>query len=279
MSLLSPAIVALASLSLLAAGRTDVSLVTPSVERLRVGKVQPIAPSTQLLVAGKWKDAQESTAIRTGDGVRTGATGAAEIDLAWAKLVLGPSSSFRVAPSRALTGLLEQGRLEQRATLHDIVRLKTPEASIRGHGDVVVRRQAARTAVSALSGAFVIKTPQGEVHLPGGQGLVIEAGQTPAPAAALPVPATGLSPASDPTYVMRGSPARMSWKTSAPRSHVQLVAVGTGEVVHDGDVDGSSYSSSAELDLGLYRWRVFPVSEAGLEGIPSSEGLICVVEK
>jgi hypothetical protein len=273
----SPAFAALVGLSLLA-GRKDVRLVTPTAERLRVGKVQAIAPGTQFLVAGKWRDAEaQPTPIRTGDGVRTGVNGAAEIDLAWAKLVLGPSSSFRVAPSRVLMALLDHGRLEQRATAHDIVRLKTPEVLVRGHGDVVVRREQTRTAISALSGAFVVKTAQGEIHLPGGQGLVIESGQEAAPTEALPPPATALSPASDPMYVRAGSPASMSWSASTLRSHVQLVAVGSGEVVHDNDVEGSSYST--ELGLGLYRWRVFPVSEAGLEGVPSSEGLICVVEK
>ena len=41
---------------------------------------------------------------------------AVQIDLAWSMLVLGPSSTFRLQPSPVLTGTLESGRVEQRAT-------------------------------------------------------------------------------------------------------------------------------------------------------------------
>ncbi len=267
-------VVLLAALSLLG-GRRDVRLGAPAAE-IPVGRVQPIAGSVRLHASGHWKNTDELSPLRTGDRLLTDPVSAAQIDLAWAMLLLGPQSSLTVQPSRLLTVVLEEGRLEQWAVGHDIVRFRTSETSVRGHGHVVLRRQGQTTAISALTGAFRVDGPSGYVVLSGGQGTVVNGTDPPAPA---PLPASPLATATGPdaAYVLKTVPFRLSWNSAAPLHHLQLIAVPSGDVFFAGDVMGSSHEAS--LPVGLFRWRVLAVSDAGLESEPSSEGLICVVER
>jgi hypothetical protein len=273
------AAVAAIPLAGLIAGRRDVRLMPVGAEasEIRVGRLEAIGSGVQVQTAGKWKKSEDSAPLLTGQSIRTDEAGAAQLDMAWAVLVLGPSSSFRLLPSRVLTGVLDRGRIEQRASAVDIIRLRTPDAAIEGHGDVVVRRDNDVTAVSALSGKFRVETPEGGLDFTGGQGVLIPSGHAPGSAADLPPPATELYPSRDPLYVVEGQPAHLRWTSSTSHEHMQVFVEPGGTIVADTEVEGATFSIT--LPLGLYRWHVSTVSGPGLESPPSPDGLICVVEK
>lgn len=262
----------------LLAGRRDVQLRAPQSEvvwGIRVGRVETLGSGVELLSRGKWRTAKDDSPIATGDALRTGADGAAIIDVAWAVLTLGPGSSFRLLPSRILSGNVESGRVEERSSGGDIVRLQTAEGSITGRGHVIVRRDNQKTAVSAVSGRFVVHNKLGSVEISDGQGSVIEAGKAPEESA-LPAAPSGIAARADPVYVVRGTPAPLQWTSSALRHHVQVLTETDNRVVTD--VEVASSSTSASPPLGLYRWRVSAVDDSGLESPPSPDGLICIVD-
>jgi hypothetical protein len=267
------------SLASLAAGRRDVQLFPAPGEptAIRVGRIDPVGNGAQLMVGGKWRDLEPGAPLFTGQAVRTGQNGAVGIDLAWSMLVLGPSSSFRLQPSHVLTATLDNGRVEQRAGNGDIIRFRTAEASITGRGDVVIRRDNGVTAVSALAGEFRVENELGSAVVTKGHGTVVEAGAAPSAPVPLPAPVSDLIPGRDPRYVKRGLSVPLRWTSASTRGHVQLVAEPSGELAADVDVDDVTYSVAPAL--GLYRWRVSATNDAGLESLPSADGLICVVEQ
>lgn len=265
----------------LLAGRKDVQLQAaggaPPHSGVHVGRVEPLGTGAEILAHGKWRTLSEDGAIATGESVRTNDSSSAVIDVAWSVLILGPSSSFRFLPSRVLVGRLEEGRVEERATAADIVRLQTPEGAISGQGHVIVRRQNKRTAVSVVSGIFRVQNGKGGVEVSGGQGTLMESDRGPTPVAVLPTAPSASGPAGEVVYAVRGTPATMQWASPSPRHHVQVVTEPGGHVVADSEGSATSFATSPPL--GLYRWRVAAIDASGLEGQSSADGFICVVDR
>ncbi len=259
-------------------GRPTPRVITPeqptpvAVARLRVltGKAEKLTPGQS------WKEVGSGARLATGDKVRVGADSLLSIEFPWMRISVGPDTTLGVAAGRLLATSLEQGRLEQDAEA-GIIKLRTPEALVRGEGRVVVRREAGSTAVAVVRGAFRVQAAQVTVVLRQGQGTVVEAGAAPDLPAALPPAPLALSPGQDPVYVLKGKPIRLSWSPSGPASHIQVYGLDPGDLLIARDV--SKPPIEIELPLvGTYRWRVSGRTERGLEGVPSAEGLLCVVD-
>jgi hypothetical protein len=160
-----------------------------------------------------------------------------------------------------------------------IIKVVTAEASVRGVGRVVVRRDGARTSVSVLEGRFAVEPP-GEVAIDvvAGQGLVLEGGEPPGPVLDLAAPPEGLRPGADPSYVKQGENAVLEWRSGAPAYRVELLGFEGSDVVLGRDVSENTTSLALPW-LGTFRWRVSALDARGLEGLPSETGSVCVVEK
>lgn len=226
---------------------------------------------------GDWKEVRSGSRLGTGERLRTGPDALARVDFPWMTVWLSHSTVFALAPSQVLSASLEEGRAEQRAG-KGIIKLRTPEALIRGQGHVVVRREAGTTLVSVLKGSFRVQGKGANVVLREGQGTLVQGGQKPAPPVELPPPPKGLFPGSDPVYVLRGRPLRLSWAPPGAAHHLQLLGLKEGEILMARDVGGAP----VEIEWpwpGTFRWRVSARDERGLEGRPSGEGVVCVVEK
>lgn len=270
------AIVGLLAVSL--AGRPNVQGVPPT-EKLQSGipvaRIFSTGPGLESWRSNRWTMLADGTLIRTGDRLRTGAAAAA-IQFPWTTLIVSPATMLSVAPSIVLTANLTDGRIEQRAMGDDIIKLRTPEAVVRGSGHVIVRRVDGKTFVSALEGTFDVATGPGTLRLAGGNGTVVLAGVRPSPPTPLSAMGKEMYPGSDPVYFRRNEAVRLRWEAAGAQHRVQVVAFDSDQVVHDADVHGQEYSLA--LPLGLYRWRVSSVPPDGPDGRPSPDGLICVVE-
>jgi hypothetical protein len=225
-----------------------------------------------------FKPTREGSELRTGDRVRTGPAAVARLALGGMSLSVAPSSVVSIPPGIVLSLALEQGRVELRAQ-GDIVKLRTDEARVRGGGRVVVRRTSGGpTAVAALEGRFVVSGGDRDVTLESGQGTVVAPRSfpgAPRPLASAPV---GLVPGSDALYARPGQPARIAWSSSATAHHVQVLGIDSEDVLLEQDVSESPASVTIPW-LGTFRWRVAVRGRDGLEGMPSAEGVICVVEE
>ena len=272
------AIVGLLAASVSLAARPNVQGVPPT-ETLQSGipvaRIFATGPGLEWWRSNAWARLADGTLIRTGDRLRTGAAAAA-IQFPWTTLVVSPSSTLSVAPSIVLTANLAEGRVEQRAMGEDIIKLRTPEAVVRGSGHVIVRRVNGKTFVSALEGTFDVATGPGTLRLDGGNGTVVLSGVRPSPPAPLSAMGKEMHPGTDPVYFRRNETVRLHWEGAGAQHRVQIVAFDSDQVVHDADVRGHDYSLA--LPLGLYRWRVSSVPPDGPDGRPSPDGLICVVE-
>ncbi len=247
---------------------------------------KPIAVATLRVVTGKaerlvagggWKEVRSGARLATGEKVRVGDGGLLSIEFPWMRIAAGPDTTLGVAPGRLLATFLEQGRLEQDAEA-GIIKLRTPEALVRGEGHLVVRREHGATGVVVVRGSFRVQAVAVTVVLGQGQGTWVEAGKPPEMPAALPPAPRGISPGADPIYVVRGKPILLSWSPSGPANHVRVFGLEPGDLLMARDVA----APPVEIDLpvpGTYRWRVAARTDRGLEGVPSAEGLICVVDK
>jgi hypothetical protein len=226
-----------------------------------------------------WKPADREFRIAPGEALRTSADGAALLTFPWMHIVVADDTIVGLTPSSVLSATLERGRIQERASAGDILKVVTAEAEVRGRGDVVVIRSEspAQTRVSALRGWFRVKSPQGMLSLDGGQAAVIVAGGAPE-MVEMPAAPTGLNPGTDPVYVPQGQSTRLAWTGTAHRYRVQVLSLDGDEVVLSRVVDGPSLEVPGRW-LGTFRWRVSAVDERGVEGAPSAPGLICVVEK
>jgi hypothetical protein len=226
-----------------------------------------------------WKSADREFRIAPGESLRTSSDGAALLTFPWMHIVVADDTVVGLTPSAVLSATLERGRIQEQATAGDILKVVTAEAEVRGRGDVVVIRSVspAQTRVSALRGWFRIKTAHGSLSLDGGQAAVIGADGPPELVELPPAP-TGLSPGTDPVYVPQGHSARLSWNGSARRYRVQVLSLDGDEVLLSREVEDTSIEVPGRW-LGTFRWRVSAVGDRGVEGAPSTPGLICVVEK
>jgi hypothetical protein len=226
-----------------------------------------------------WRDADRDFRISPGESLRTSADGAALLTFPWMQILVGGDAVVGLTPSTVLSVTLERGRVQERATAGDILKVVTAEGEVRGRGDVVVTRSdvKAETRVSALSGWFRVRSPRGMVSLDAGQGAIVTAAGTPE-IVDLPAPPTGLDPGSDPRYVEQGRSARLGWTGSAPRYRAQVLSLSGDETVLSREVEGTSLEVPGRW-LGTFRWRVSSIDARGVEGPPSVPGLFCVVEK
>jgi hypothetical protein len=228
---------------------------------------------------GAWRGADRDFRISPGESLRTSADGAALLTFPWMQILVGGGAVVGLTPSTILSVTLERGRVQERATAGDILKVITAEGEVRGRGDVVVTRSevSRETRVSALSGWFRVRSPQGMVFLDAGQGAIVTAAGPPA-IVELPAPPTGLDPGRDPRYVEQGRAARLSWTGSAPRYRAHVLSLSGDETVLSREVQGSSTLDVPGRWLGTFQWRVSSIDARGVEGPPSAPGLFCVVE-
>ena len=226
-----------------------------------------------------WRAADRDFRISPGETLRTSADGAALLTFPWMQILVGGDAVVGLTPSAVLSVSLERGRVQEKATAGDILKVVTAEGEVRGRGDVVVTRSDVKgeTRVSALSGWFRVRSPGGLVFLDPGQGAIVTASGAPE-VVALPPPPTGLDPGSDPRYVEQGRSTRLAWSGSAPRYRAHVLNLGGDEVLVARDVEGSTLEIPGRW-LGTFQWRVSSIDDRGVEGPPSAPGLICVVEK
>jgi hypothetical protein len=212
--------------------------------------------------------------VRLGDRLRTGADSLARLELAWMALTLGPASALGFPDDRLLSTVLEHGRVELHSRERAILKLVTDDAEVRGHGRVVVRREAGRTLVSSLEGRFLVSAAGQTVTLPAATGTVVRAGRPPARPVALPEAPDGLLPGADALFVAPGEPVSVDWTAHFAGYHLEVLPVGADHVLMERDVALPPVMLSIPWP-GAFRWRVAARDPSGLEGRPSADGLIC----
>lgn len=244
-----------------------------------VASVRILDGTLQRLRGPSWRAAERDFRISPGESLRTSADGAALLTFPWMQILVGGDAVVGLTPSAILSVTLERGRVQERATAGDILKVITAEGEVRGRGDVVVTRSdvTAETRVSVLSGWFRVRSPRGMVSLDAGQGAIVTAGGRPQ-IVDLPAPPTGLDPGRDPRYVEQGRPARLAWRGSAPRYRAHVLSLSGDEVVVSREVEGEALDVPGRW-LGTFQWRVSSIDARGMEGPPSTPGLFCVVEK
>jgi hypothetical protein len=263
------------------AARARPRVVTPSKPKggVAVARVSFAEKAVDRSAAdGRWQGVAEGSRLRTGERLRTGSEGQAQVAFPWMRLSLGPSSLLYIPPGLVLAMTLEAGRAEV-SSEGDMIKVVTEEARTVGGGQLVVRRQDGTTRVMSLRGGFRVQTPAGEVELGPGEGTIVpSAGQPPGPAVALPEPPRGLSPGPDPRYVKKGERVSLTWSGDAHTYHVQVLDLEGRTVLQERDVAGRQWDLQLAW-LGTYRWRVASRDARGLEGRPSTDGLIVVVDE
>ncbi len=259
-------------------GRPVPKIVSPDETPVAVATIRVITGRAEQLAPGQaWRDVTPGARLATGDKVRTGPGGLMTLDFPWLRMTAGPDTTLGLSSSRLLATALEGGRLEEDAEA-GMIKLRTPEALVRGEGRVVVRRTNGLTSVAAVRGTFRVLAGPTIVVLRQGEGTVVRTGESPQDPRPLPEAPHGVFPGADPVYVERGKRVLLSWSPSGPLNHIQVFGIALGDVLIARDVP----MPPVEIDLpnpGTYRWRVAARTDQGLEGIPSPEGLICVVDK
>ena len=227
-----------------------------------------------------WHSIKPGDAVRTGDRLRTAPEGVARFDFPWMSVTAGPATVMHIPAEVVLSLVLAEGRVEFEGRGRDILKVRTADAVIRGTGRIVVRRESGRTLVMAMAmdGTFRVEASGEAVVLQAGEGTVVRDGEAPRPAQKLPEAPERLRPGADPLYVASGQSATLTWSPAAASSHVQVMALGSDEVLMARDVSQLPYTLLIPWE-GTFRWRVSSRDAQGLESRPSEEGLICVVEK
>ena len=106
---------------------------------------------------------------------------------------------------------------------------------------------------------------------------VVAAGRAPTPAEDTPAPPTdeALWPGVDPVFANPGDTLDLVWEAEAPAFQIEILPVGLDYVLYQRDVGPPPYQVKVPWS-GAFRWRVASRDERGLEGVPSTEGLICI---
>jgi hypothetical protein len=225
-----------------------------------------------------WARLREGEPLRTGDRLRTASGGVARLDFPWMAVTVGPSSILSVPASAVLSTVLEKGRAEFSGAGRDIVKIRVGQGEIRGGGRLVLWHEGERTAAAALDGAFRVSGAGKTVEIEAGEGTSMVGGQPPAAASALPDPPGGLVPGADPSYVPSGQTAELHWTPNGVAHHVEILALQNDDVLLARNVGEPPLRIDIPW-LGTYRWRVSARDGRGLEGPPSADGFVCVVEK
>jgi hypothetical protein len=232
----------------------------------------------ELPLKSSWRRLVTGDKLRTGDTFRTSETATARLAFPWMAITLGPSTMLTIPSSTVLSTVLEQGWAEFAGPGRDIVKIRVGDGEVRGGGRLVLRRSAGRTSATALEGAFRVRAAGRTVEIKGGQGTVVADGRPPDAPQPLPAPPGGLVPGKDPVYVRVGQPVDLRWTAGGPSYRVQVLALEGDEVLFARDVGAPSFRMEVPW-LGTYRWRVSTRDARGLESPPSTEGLICSVER
>jgi hypothetical protein len=227
-----------------------------------------------------WRKVAAGDKLRTGDTLRTAETAVARIEFPWMKLTLAPGSMLSIPATAVLSTVLDQGRAEFSGPGRDIVKIQVGEAEVRGGGRVVLRRSVGRTGVTALEGAFRVRSAGRIVEVKKDQGTLVLDGRPPESARALPPAPHDLRPGAEVGYVRAGQPADLRWAASGAANHVELLALqgDDDEILLARDVAASALQISIPW-LGTYRWRVSTRDARDVESPPSSPGLVCSVER
>jgi hypothetical protein len=225
-----------------------------------------------------WRRLVTGDKVRTGDTFRTSENATARLAFPWMAITLGPSTMLTIPSSTVLSTVLEQGWAEFAGPGRDIVKIRVGEGEVRGGGRLVLRRSAGRTSATALEGAFRVRAAGRTVEIKGGEGTVVADGRPPDAPVPLPAPPGGLLPGKDPVYVRVGQPVDLRWTAGGPSYRVQLLALAGDEVLFARDVGAPPFRMEIPW-LGTYRWRVSARDARGLESLPSTEGVICSVER
>lgn len=251
----------------------------PSLAGIPVARFAYLSESVESSDAsGKWRDASEGGRFATGDRVRTGQTGLVRLEFPWMSLTAGPSSTVSIPAERILSAVLDEGRVETASEGEDIVKLRTPEAEVRGQGRGIVRRSKGTTWVMAQEGTFRVESKGKAVVLKAGQGARVRAGTAPETPVPLPAAPRELWPAADPVYIKSGEPVSLRWTSKAPLHRIEVLGLDSDEVLLARELPQTTLSLVIPW-LGTYRWRVYTLDREGLESRPSAEGLVCVVER
>jgi hypothetical protein len=231
-------------------------------------------PVERLGADGKAGAPSEGAPLAPGDRLRVGEGGLARAELPGLSLTLAAASALRLEGA-ALVPVLEQGRLEA-SSEGETLSVATDEARARGGGRIVVRRTGRQTRFLALLGGFRVTAGGAEVVLASGQGTVVAAGRAPQPPRSLAAPPEVVAPGLDPRYVRAGEAVSLTW-APATAAHVQVLPFESPEAIVAFDADHGAARVSLTVP-GLYRWRASLRDADGWEGLPSTEGLIAVVE-
>jgi len=225
-----------------------------------------------------WRRLVPGDKLRTGDTFRTAGEATVRLEFPWMEVGLSPSTMLTIPASTVLSTVLEQGRAEFAGPGRDIVKIRVGDGEVRGGGRLVLRRSVGRTSASALEGSFRVRAAGRTVEIKAGQGTSVTDGAPPQAASPLPPAPGGLHPGSDPVYVRSGQAAELSWNAAGPSHHVEILALeGDGVLLAR---EAAAPPLRLEIPwLGTYRWRVAARDARGVESLPSSEGLICAVDR
>ena len=225
---------------------------------------------------GDWTEIQEGYRLKTGEQLRTASGALARVEFPWMKVLLSGSSELAIPGSLVLSLELRGGRVEILSE-GDIIKLLSNGAEVRGQGRAVVRQVGSTTVVATIDGQFRVQAAGGTVSLKSNQGTVVASDGRPTVPEALPAPPETLDPGADPLYADKGKPIELTWSPSQGEYRIQVLPIHSDEVLIDKDVAGSPQSVAIPW-LGTFRWRDSARDDRGLEGVPSGEGLVCVVE-
>jgi hypothetical protein len=223
---------------------------------------------------GKRVAPDPGTTLAAGHRLRTSEDGLVRAELPGMVLTLGGSSTLHLEGD-PLRPVLESGRVEV-VSEGETVLIATEEAQVRGGGRIVVRRAGSQTRLMALRGGFRVSAGGEEVALSSGQGTVVAAGRAPERPRPLPEAPEVVSPGVDPQYVRVNESVPLTWSPATP-VHVQVLPFESPEAIVARDADKGPVRVSLKVP-GLYRWRASARDADGGESLPSTEGLICVVE-
>jgi hypothetical protein len=224
---------------------------------------------------GKRAAPDPGATLAAGHRLRTGDDGLVRAELAGMVLTLSSSSVLRLEgdPPRPV---LESGRVEV-VSEGETVWIATAEAQVRGGGRIVVRRAGSQTRFMALLGGFRVTAAGEEIALSSGQGTRVAAGRAPDRPRPLPAAPQVVSPGLDPRYVHVNEPVPLTWFPVSTLVHFQVLPFESPEAIVARDAEQGPVRVALQVP-GLYRWRVSARDADGGESLPSTEGLICVVE-
>jgi hypothetical protein len=130
----------------------------------------------------------------------------------------------------------------------------------------------------AQEGSFRVESKGKAVMVKASQGTRVRKGKPPDPPIALPAAPGALWPGADPFYVVAGQPVALRWSSEAPLHRLEILGLDSEEVLLARELPEHTLSLVIPW-LGTFRWRVSTLDRDGLEGRPSAEGLVCVVER